>query len=312
MKRSFKHTVLAAALALSFGHAMGQEAPAGGVEIAAMGGVMTDPPLTTGVVETAVPGAPAPGVTAEAAGAEAAGAEAGGNRRNTSSSTSTSSSGQSSSSSVAMEWTGGGRLDAEGSANASTTQTTTNNVSSNTLRSPNRSIIESGAVDGASGNIGLNMAAGTGNLQGNATAIASIQEKDVFSSATTYANQTTMTNFSFNVDDSANEATMDAALAGASGNIGVNLAAGSGNTQSNQLAMVESSGSRVSRASVAIDQSASGNQSQSASSFESTNSANTARIMSGALAQASGNIGVSIAAGVGNAQANAMSVSVVR
>jgi hypothetical protein len=34
--------------------------------------------------------------------------------------------------------------------------------------------------------------------------------------------------------------------------------------------------------------------------------------MSGALAQASGNIGVSIAAGVGNAQANSMSVSVVR
>ena len=156
------------------------------------------------------------------------------------------------------------------------------------------------------------MAAGTGNLQGNATAIASTTDKDVFASATSYANQTTMINFSFNVDDSANDATMDAALAGASGNIGVNLAAGSGNTQSNQLAMVESSGSRVSRASVAIDQTASGNQSQSASSFESTNSANTARIMSGALAQASGNIGVSIAAGVGNAQANAMSVSVVR
>jgi len=310
MKYTLKHSVIAAALALSFGHVMGQE-------VAAMGGVMTDPPLTTGVVETAAPGATVPGVTAEAAGAQAtgaqaAGAEGGGNRRNTSSSSSSASSGQSASSSVAMEWTGGGRLDAEGSANASTTQTTTNNVSSNTLRSPNRAIIESGAVNGASGNIGLNMAAGTGNLQGNATAIASIQEKDVFSSATTYANQTTMTNFSFNVDDSANEATMDAALAGASGNIGVNLASGSGNTQSNQLAMVESGGSKVSRAAVSIDQSASGNQSQSASSYESTNSANTARMMSGALAQASGNIGVSIAAGVGNAQANAMSVSVVR
>lgn len=211
-----------------------------------------------------------------------------------------------------MEWTGGGRLDAEASANTSINQTTTDNVSANMSRSPNRATIESGAVNGASGNIGLNMAAGTGNLQGNGTAIASTGSQDVFASASTYANQSTITNFSFNIDDSSNDATMDAALAGASGNIGVNLAAGAGNTQSNQLAMVESGGSKVSRASVAIDQSASGNQSQSASQFESTNSANTTRIMAGALANASGNIGVSIAAGVGNAQANAMSVSVVR
>jgi hypothetical protein len=35
-------------------------------------------------------------------------------------------------------------------------------------------------------------------------------------------------------------------------------------------------------------------------------------MMSGALVGASGNIGVSIAAGVGNAQTNALSVSVVR
>jgi len=121
-----------------------------------------------------------------------------------------------------------------------------------------------------------------------------------------------MTNFSFNMEDSSNDAILDAALAGASGNIGVNLAAGAGNTQSNQLSMVESSGSKVSRSSVAIDQSASGNVSESASSYESTNSANNARMMTGALAGASGNIGISIAAGVGNAQANAMSVSVVR
>jgi len=315
MKRTYKQSLIAAALALSFGQAMSQEAPAGAVDIGAAPAVVVDPVAPPPVA--ADPAAAPAEAGAGGTGVPAPVANGGGvpnppRSNNSSSSSSTASSGQSSSSSVAMEWTVGGRLDAEGTANASTTQTTTNNVSSNTLRSPNRAIIENGAVDGASGNIGLNMAAGTGNLQGNATAIASTTEKDVFASATSYANQTTMTNFSFNVDDSANDATMDAALAGASGNIGVNLAAGAGNTQSNQLAMVESSGSRVSRASVAIDQTASGNQSQSSSSFESTNSANTARIMSGALAQASGNIGVSITAGVGNAQANAMSVSVVR
>jgi len=47
----FKQSLLAGALALSFGHAMAQS-----VVDAAIGGVVTDPPLTTGVVEVASPG----------------------------------------------------------------------------------------------------------------------------------------------------------------------------------------------------------------------------------------------------------------
>ena len=302
MQRTFKHSLIAAALALSFGSAMAQEALA-----------PTDPPLPEIVVDTGpviTNTADAPPIPAESGGTgEADGA---GRTTNASRSRTSSEANGTSSSTVAMEWTGGGQLDAEASANSSTTQSTTDNVSSNLERSPNRATIESGAGTGASGNIGINMAAGAGNLQGNATAIASSTAQDVFASASTYANQSTMTNFSFNMEDSSNDAILDAALAGASGNIGVNLTAGAGNTQSNQLSMVESSGNKVSRSSVAIDQSASGNASQSASSYESTNSANNARMMTGALAGASGNLGISIAAGVGNAQANAMSVSVVR
>jgi hypothetical protein len=45
--------------------------------------------------------------------------------------------------------------------------------------------------------------------------------------------------------------------------------------------------------------------------MESLNSANSAVIASGALAMAGGNIGANIAAGVGNGQANALSVAVV-
>jgi hypothetical protein len=76
--------------------------------------------------------------------------------------------------------------------------------------------------------------------------------------------------------------------------------------------MSESGASKVARAGVAIEQSSSSNQQGAGSRYGSTDSGNTVRMMSGALVGASGNIGVSIAAGVGNAQTNALSVSVVR
>jgi len=218
----------------------------------------------------------------------------------------------SSGSNVNMNWSGGGVLSAESSARASTNQTTSQNVLSSLDRSPNRVLMESGAAAGASGNISINLAAGTGNLQGNATSIASSAAADVFSSATAGSRQSTMSNFAIQVDRSVNEAVMDAALAGASGNIGLNLAVGVGNTQSNQLSMSESGSSKLARAGVTIDQSAASNQGSASSRYAAIDSGNTVRMMAGALSGASGNIGVSIAAGVGNAQTNALSVSVVR
>lgn len=231
---------------------------------------------------------------------------------NTSSSSSAATTLRSSGSNVNMNWTGGGVLSAESTANASSNQTTSSNILSSLDRSPNRAILESGAGAGVSGNIGINLAAGSGNLQGNATSISSSAAADVFSSANTVSRQTTLSNFAINIDRSSNEAVMDAALAGASGNIGLNLAVGIGNTQSNQLSMSESGSNKVARAGVAIEQSSSANQQSSASRYTSADSGNTVRMMSGALSGASGNIGVSIAAGVGNAQTNALSVSVVR
>lgn len=215
-------------------------------------------------------------------------------------------------SNVNMNWSGGGVLSAESTSNASTNQASSQNVMSNLDRSPNRVTIENGAGAGVSGNISINLAAGAGNLQGNATSIASTAAADVFSSASATSRQSTMSNFAINIDRSINEAIMDAALAGASGNIGLNLAVGIGNTQSNQLSMSESGGSKLARAGVAIDQSSAANQGQSGSRYSATDAGNTVRMMSGALSGASGNIGVSIAAGVGNAQTNALSVSVVR
>ena len=214
-------------------------------------------------------------------------------------------------SSSSMMWSGAGEVMGEATATSTTTQSSTDNVSANSQNSANNARMESGAAEGATGNIGVNIAAGTGNLQGNSASIVSTAADDVFSTASTFARQTTLTNFAINLENSPNEAYLDAALAGASGNIGVNIAAGSGNTQSNQLAMIEAGSTRAARASAAIDQTATGNNGDSSSSYRVADSANRAIVATGALAFAGGNIGVSVAAGVGNAQANALSVAVV-
>jgi hypothetical protein len=214
-------------------------------------------------------------------------------------------------SSVSTAWTGIGEVAAEASASANTTQNTSDNVATSSSNSPNTARIDSGAAEGATGNIGINIASGAGNLQANSAAIVSSAASDVFASANTFVQQNTMTNFGVNLENSPNEAFMDAALSGASGNIGVNIAAGSGHAQSNQLAMIESNDHRLARASSAIHQQSNGNTTDSSSSWESLNSASTAVIASGALAMAGGNIGVSLASGVGHAQANALAVAVV-
>jgi hypothetical protein len=280
MHQTCKQTLLASAITLTLSQAIAQEAPA----------------------PTAGP--PVAEVSGEA-GASSGSVNSSVSRTNLETN-------QTSSSSLNLEWTGGSPLDAEATANSSTVQSTASNTASSLVRSPNRAIIESGAGAGATGNVGLNIAAGSGNLQSNAAAIASTESQDVFATASAYANQTTMSNLTFNVDDSSNNAILEAALSGASGNIGVNVASGAGNTQSNQLSMIETGGGRVVRSAVALDQSASSNQSENKTQYESSNSANSARMVTGALSAASGNVGVSVAAGVGNAQANAMSVIVVR
>jgi hypothetical protein len=85
-------------------------------------------------------------------------------------------------------------------------------------------------------------------------------------------------------------------LRGASGNIGVNLAAGALNAQANQIALVTTSQAEI------VTQ-----QNVHAAAHMTGGSA-VAALGAGALAGASGNIGINIAAGAGNAQFNGMVV----
>ncbi|MBB3188829.1 hypothetical protein [Halomonas cerina] len=102
-----------------------------------------------------------------------------------------------------------------------------------------------------------------------------------------------------------NNATLsDHALQGASGNVGVNVAAGDSNSQANDAALSASDAERVFGQAAAFSA-----QSSSNTYVESTGSPNNATLDRHALRGATGNIGVNVAAGVGNAQQNSLAAS---
>jgi hypothetical protein len=81
-------------------------------------------------------------------------------------------------------------------------------------------------------------------------------------------------------------------LRGATGNVGVNVAAGALNAQANQIALVSSPSADV-------------NTLQDARATASV-SGSSATLGAGALSHVSGNIGLNIVSGAGNAQVNAL------
>ncbi|WGS49095.1 hypothetical protein LFL96_15160 [Paraburkholderia sp. D15] len=83
------------------------------------------------------------------------------------------------------------------------------------------------------------------------------------------------------------------ALRGASGNLGVNLAAGALNAQSNEIALVSTSHAGITTQ-------------QNVHAVARLDGGASAELGAGALAGMSGNVGVNIAAGVGNAQFNGL------
>jgi hypothetical protein len=84
-------------------------------------------------------------------------------------------------------------------------------------------------------------------------------------------------------------------LRGATGNVGVNVAAGALNAQANQIALISSPSADV-------------NTLQDGHATASVTGSSTATLGAGALSQVSGNVGVNIVSGVGNAQSNALAI----
>ncbi|HEY1996098.1 hypothetical protein [Paraburkholderia sp.] len=162
-----------------------------------------------------------------------------------------------------------------------------------------------GVGNGASGNVGINIAEGVDNAQSNDASLAAIDAGNVFGNAQVFNTQSSggkakIDNFVVNASIG------DGSLQGASGNIGVNVAAGIGNAQNNSLAASTTTASRNagSVAMVATDQ-----NSQSANLNFSGSFEGTANLGTNSLQYSSGNIGVNIAGGAGNLQHNGLAIA---
>jgi hypothetical protein len=185
----------------------------------------------------------------------------------------------------------------------------------------------------AQGNVGLNIAAGVGNAQSNDVALSAVDGSRVFATAMSFNTQGTFGNRA--AGDGARDVNLTAAVDGnvlrdAKGNIGVNVAAGVGNAQSNSLAASVNTGggssSSLARGGGHDDDDHDRAKPEGAIAKATADSEqltlmnvidpgcgdlDTSATMSGnALRGAQGNVGVNIAAGVGNAQHNGLSIAV--
>ncbi len=195
-------------------------------------------------------------------------------------------------------------VNSESAALVEQDQITAANLSVSPLSS-NTASASGNALRDASGNIGLNVAAGVGNAQANDVALSAIDGRNVFASAQLFNNQLTLANASYDIVGQDTAYLTDNALRDASGNIGVNVASGVGNAQTNALAASVNSSGTIAKASADSDQYTVANLGSSEFAHF-----NDAYLDGNALRGATGNIGVNIAAGVGNAQHNGLAIAV--
>lgn len=165
------------------------------------------------------------------------------------------------------------------------------------------------ALSDAQGNIGANVAAGVGNTQANDTALSAVDGEKVFASAMVFSSQDSLANYATtNTDHTYYSAALDGnALSNAKGNIGVNVAAGVGNAQSNGMAASVNSSGRLAIATSDSEQTAMLNLLDSEGRRISLDL--FATLDGNALSGAQGNIGVNVASGVGNLQHNGLSIA---
>lgn len=114
------------------------------------------------------------------------------------------------------------------------------------------------SLNGSNGNMGANIAAGDGNQQDNAAALATADESFIFGSAVAVSSATQVNNNNYVKNNSTqNNASLTNAGNSGSGNIGINVTAGNFNQQKNNLAIAVSGG-RVAEAAASADQSSTG------------------------------------------------------
>ncbi len=189
---------------------------------------------------------------------------------------------------------------------------------------------------GAGGNIGVNEAAGISNQQSNSLAIATAANSDsegyaIGATANVNATQvlggngSTQGSYDYSYDsqsgpwygfddnffNTTNVAGLGSdALKNASGNIGVNMASGTNNQQSNSLALSSTKNTYRSQKSTDFaDATAGANQVAGANYTSDNNVQDSAKVNGNALKNASGNIAINVAAGAQNQQENGLAIA---
>jgi hypothetical protein len=215
------------------------------------------------------------------------------------------------------------------------TQSTMSNVVINGDGTNNNSSISGNVGMNSSGNVGANVAAGDDNSQANAAALAtSVSGSSSSSSGETpacptcgkgggsssdpsagemadaeaFADQSVAFNKTANFGTYNSASVSGNAFDGASGNIGVNVASGDDNEQLNGLAASTTDDNVYATATASTDQQSHNNGTLNAP-YCDTATSNNASLSGNAFEGASGNIGVNVASGSGNLQANTLAVA---
>ncbi|MGV8842639.1 MAG: hypothetical protein ACOH2I_05205 [Pseudomonas sp.] len=176
------------------------------------------------------------------------------------------------------------------------------------------------SVNGASGNIGVNIVAGDNNQQANAAALATADAAFMQGAAIASASikqessENTLNNYG-----TSNDSVLYKSANGSSGNLGVNMAAGNFNQQKNDLVVASSQKAYNATASANVKQELKDNVTNNEMSYANSNSGhhghhtytpvmNTADLTS-SLNNASGNVGANLVAGGGNQQSNTLAIA---
>lgn len=168
-----------------------------------------------------------------------------------------------------------------------------------------------GSVTGNSGNVGVNVQAGTGNQADNSGAISSAKGDFASVFAVVDVNQASGLN-NFVNKGTQNNASLDNSANGNSGNLGYNGQAGQGNQGKNNLAITTADGKNIAAAANTEQNSLANNYLNAAASgyghygkpqYVSNNSS-----LDNSVNRNSGNVGVNLQSGSGNQGSNSLSI----
>jgi len=199
-----------------------------------------------------------------------------------------------------------GDIDVHGAVFATVQDQQSNNLNSvYNYENDNSVTIQDDTLNGASGNVGLNVTSGDNNQQDVATALTYFSggTSNLSADAEVFAYQDDEANYTVN-DNINNHVTLGAGvLEGATGNIGVNLASGTNLQQKSNMAISRVDQGVMAEANVTAEQYSDHN---STYNYETTNEV----VINGSvLAGAAGNVSLNATVGTGNQQATHLSVA---